>query len=78
MTFKHAGMLAYAVSVIDIANKNKLIVDISKISRWNYSEQCYLTLDDFRIGTMQVEKRRFCKQYVQINSSQPVGPAAGP
>ena len=44
VTFKQAGMLVNAVSLTDIANKNKLIVDISKISPWNYSDNCYLML----------------------------------
>ena len=66
VTFKQARMLVDAVSLTDIANKNKLIVDISKISPWSHSERCYLMLDVFRSGTMQVEKRRFCTRYVQI------------
>ena len=66
VTFKQAGLLVDGVSLTHIANENKLIVDISKISPWNYSLQCYLMLDVFRSGTMQVEKRRCCKQYVQI------------
>ena len=66
VTFKQAGLLVDGVSLTHIANENKLIVDISKISPWNYSLECYLMLDVFRSGTMQVEKRRFCTQYVQI------------
>ena len=38
--FKQAGMLVDAVSLTHIANKNKLIVDISKISPWKHSDQC--------------------------------------
>ena len=64
VTFKQAGRLVDGVSLPHIANENKLIVDISKISPWNHSEQCYLMLDVFRSGTMQVEKRRFCTQCV--------------
>ena len=66
VTFKQAGMLVDAVSLTEIANNQKLTVDISKLSRWNCSHRCYLMLDVFRSGAMQVEKRRFCKQYVQI------------
>ena len=76
VTFKQAGMLVDAVSLTDIANNNKLIVDISKISPWNHSDQCYLMLDVFRSGTMQVEKRRFCTQYVQIKYFEASWPAA--
>ena len=79
VTFKQAGMLVDGVSLPQIANNNKLIVDISKISPWNHSEQCYLMLDVFRSGTMQVEKRRFCTQYVQIKyfeASWPLDPVA--
>ena len=66
VTFKQAGMLVDAVSLEDIAKNNKLVVDISKISRWDYSRQCYLMLDVFRSGTMSVEKRRLCTPCVQI------------
>ena len=38
VTFKQAGLLVDGVSLPHIANENKLIVDISKISRWNYSQ----------------------------------------
>ena len=40
VTFKQAGMLVDAVSLTDIANQKKLIVDISKISPWKHSDQC--------------------------------------
>ena len=76
VTFKQAGMLVDAVSLTEIAKNNKLIVDISKISPWNYSLQCYLMLDVFQSGTMQVEKRRFCTQYVQIKYFEATWPAA--
>ena len=76
VTFKQAGMLVNAISQTDIVNKNKLIVDISKISPWRHSDQCYLMLDVFRSGTMQVEKRRCCKQYVQIKYFEASWPGA--
>ena len=76
VTFKQAGMLVDAVSLTDIAKNNKLIADISKLSPWNYSYQCYLMLDVCRSGTMQVEKIRFCKQYVQIKYSEASWPGA--
>ena len=66
MTFKQAEMLIYAISLEEIANTNKLIVDISKINPWDYSLHCYLLLDVFQTGTMEIGKRRFGKQYVQI------------
>ena len=56
VTFRQAGMLVDGVSLTHIADENKLIVDISKLSPWNNSAQCYLMLDVFRSGTMQVEK----------------------
>ena len=76
VTFKQAGMLVDAVSLTEIAKNNKLIVDISKISAWNQLLQYYLMLDVFRTGTMQVEKRRFCPQYVQIKYFEASWPAA--
>ena len=76
VTFKQAGMLVDGVSLTQIANKNKLIVDISKISPWNHSEQCYLMLDVFRSGTMQVEKRRFRTRCVQIKYFEASWPGA--
>ena len=76
VTFKQAGMLVDGVSLKHIANENKLIVDISKISPWNRSEQCYLKLHVFRSGTMQVEKRRFCAQYAQIKYYEASWPRA--
>ena len=76
VTFEQAGMLVDAVSLDDIANNNKLIVDISKISPWNYSHQCYLMLDVFRSGTMQVEKRKLCTPYVHIKYSEASWPGA--
>ena len=79
VTFKQAGMLVDAVSLTEVAKNNKLIVDISKISPWNRSEECYLMLDVFRSGTMEVHKRPFRKRYVQIKyleASWPVCAAA--
>ena len=76
VTFRQAGMLVDAVSLTEIAKTNKLIVNISKISPWNYSLQCYLMLDVFQSGTMQVEKRRFCTQYVQIKYFEASWPGA--
>ena len=76
VTFKQAGLFVHAVSLAEIAKNKKLIVDISNISRWNYSLQCYLMLDVFRSGTMQVEKRRFCNQYVQIKYLEANWPGA--
>ena len=78
VTFKQAGMLVNAVSLTDIANQNKLIVDISKISPWRHADQCYLMLDVFRLrsGTVQVEKRRFCTRYVQIKYFEASWPGA--
>ena len=66
MCFGESRDAVNTVSLTDIANQNKLIVDISKISLWKDSDKCYLKLDIFRSGTMQVEKRRFWKQYAQI------------
>ena len=76
VTFKQAGMLVDAVSLTEITESNKLIVDISQFSPWNYSHQCYLMLDVFRSGTMQVEKRRFCTRYVQIKYFEASWPGA--
>ena len=76
VTFKQAGLLVDGVSLTHIANENKLIVDISEISPWNHSEKCYLMLDVFRSGTMQVEKRRFCTRYVQIKYFEASWPGA--
>ena len=45
VTFKQAGILVDAISPTEITKNNKLIVDISKISPWSYSRQCYLMLD---------------------------------
>ena len=56
VTFKQARMLVDAVSLKDIAENNKLIVDISRLSRWHNSDKCYLMLDVFRSGTMEVEE----------------------
>ena len=79
VTFKQAGMLVNAVSQTDIAKYSKLIVDISKISHWSYSQECYLNLDVFRNGTMQVQKKRFCTKYWQnkyFEASWPGAPVA--
>ena len=76
VTFKQAGILVDAISPTEITKNNKLIVDISKISPWNQLLQYYLMLDVFRTGTMQVEKRRFCTQKVQIKYFEANWPAA--
>ena len=66
VTFKQAKMLVEAVLREEIVKNKRLIVDISKISPWDNSRQCYLMLDVFLSGTMQVQKRKFCTPYVQI------------
>ena len=69
-------MFVNAVSLTEITNIIKLIVGISNISSWNCSLKCHLMLDVFRSGTMQVEKRRFCTQYVQIKYFEASWPGA--
>ena len=69
-------LLVDGVSRTHIANANKLIADISKISSWNDSDQYYLMLDVFRSGTMQVEKRPSRKKNVQIKYFEASRPAA--
>ena len=76
VTFKQAGMLVDAVSLKHIANSYKLIVDIEKISPWNYSDRCYLMLDVFRSGTMEVERRRLSSRFVQIKYFEASWPGA--
>ena len=76
VTCKQARILVDAVLLEEIAKNKKLMVDISKISPWDNSHQCYLMLDVFRSGTMQVEKRLFCTQYVQINYVEASWPGA--
>ena len=76
VTFKQAGMLVDAVERKEITRNNKLIVDISKLSPWNKKLQCYLLLDVFESGTMQVQKRQFRTQYVQIKYLEASWPAA--
>jgi hypothetical protein len=76
VTFKQAGMLVDAVERTEIVKNNKLIVDISKFSPWNNKLQCYLMLDVFESGTMQVEKRPFRTQYVQIKYFEASWPGA--
>ena len=45
--------LLHIADLLLLIDKNeKLIVDMSTISSWNNSCQCYLTLDDFRSDTM--------------------------
>ena len=66
VTFKQAGMLVDAAMLTDIINNNRLTMYISKFSSCNSSLKCYLLLDVFRSGTMQVEKRQCSKRYVQI------------
>jgi len=76
VTFKQAGMLVDAVSLEHIANSCKLIVDIENISPWNYSDGCYLMLDVFRSGTMEVERRRLSSRFVQIKYFEASWPGA--
>ena len=45
-------------------------------SEVSIGHKCYLTLDVFRSGTMHVEKRPFCRQYVQIKYFEASWPAA--
>ena len=72
VTFKQAKMPVDAVSLDEIHKNKKLIVDISTMRPWNKSLQCYLMLDVFRSGTMEVEKRKFCTQYVQVKYFEPL------
>ena len=78
VTFKQAALLVQSISLTQILNKEKLIVDISTIRPWNYSEKCYLMLDVFclRSGTVHVKKRRFCTRYVQIKYFEASWPEA--
>ena len=46
------SVLHIADLLLLIDKNDKLIVDMSTISSWNNSRQCYLTLDDFRSDTM--------------------------
>ena len=46
------SLLHIADLLLLIDKNDKLIVDMSTISSWNNSRQCYLTLDDFRSDTM--------------------------
>ena len=43
---------------------------------WNKSLQCYLMLDVFRSGTMEVEKRKCRTQYVHIKYFEASWPGA--
>ena len=76
VTFQQAMQLVDAISDTYIADYNKLIVDISNFSRFKDDTRCYLTLYVFSPGTTHVEKRRFCKQYVQIKYLEASWPAA--
>ena len=76
MSFQQAAKLVNAISQRDIAENNKLIVDISELSRWNCKDQCYLLLDVFQSGTMDVMQRWFCKKYVQIKYFEASWPGA--
>ena len=78
VTFKQAALLVQSISLTQILNKEKLIVDISRIRPWNYSEKCYLMLDVFCLssGTVHVMKRRFCTRYVQIKYFEASWPEA--
>ena len=46
------SLLQTADLLLLIDKNEKLIVDMSTISSWNNSRQCYLTLDVFRSDTM--------------------------
>ena len=76
VTCNQAKMLVDAISLDEIHTKKKLIVDISTMRPWNKSLQCYLMLDVFRSGTMEVEKRKFRTQYVHIKYFEASWPGA--
>ena len=76
VTFKQASMLVDAISVPDIAKKNMLIVDISKLSSWDWDKGCYLRLDVFKSGSMEVETKNFLEKYVQIKYFEASWPGA--
>ena len=76
VTFKQAKMLVDAVSLDEIHKNKKLIVDISTMRPWNKSLQCYLMLDVFRSGTMEVEKRKCRTQCVNITYVEASWPRA--
>ena len=52
MITNNDSLLHIADLLLLIDKNDKLIVDMSTISSWNNSRQCYLTLDDFRSDTM--------------------------
>jgi len=76
VTFQQARMLVDAVEREDIIKKNKLIVDISKLTAWGKQHECYLLLDVFETSTMQVQKRQFRTQKVQIKYFEASWPGA--
>ena len=76
LTFQHAGLLVAKILPTEIVKNQKLIVDLELLTEWNSNSQCYLWLYVSRPGTMQVEKKRFCKRYVQIRYFEGSWPAA--
>ena len=79
VTFRQAKILVNAVSLTDIANKGKLLIDISQITNWNYREDCYLNLHVFQSGSTNVQKRQFRTRVVQLKyleASWPGDPVA--
>ena len=79
VTFKQARMLVDAILLAEIIQRNKLIVDISEISSWDYTNHCYLMLNVFQRGTTQVYRHPVRKSKVQIKyfeASWPGDPVA--
>ena len=66
VTFKCAMMLVDGISRRQIAESNKLIVDMQKIATWDDTKGCFLELDAFRTGTKYVYKRAMAAPYLQI------------
>ena len=76
VTFKQAKMLVEAVLREELIKDKRLIVDVSKISPWHNSRKCYLELDVFESGTMQVQKKMVCTPYVQLKYLEASWPGA--
>ena len=76
VTFEQTGVLVDAASPTEITNNNKLIVDVAKINTWDHSRECYVMLRVFQRGTMEVYKRKFRSQYVQIKYFEASWPGA--
>ena len=76
VTSEQAWRLLDAALQTDIAKSRKLIVDMEKISPWNYELGCYVMLHVFRRGTMEVDKRKFRRRYVQIKYFEASWPGA--